>query len=190
AGWSASQRARLWLRAGERERARAFLVEVVERLPRHVPAAVDLGWLDFRLGRRAEGIARLRSATGSEDPEAAALLAQALADAGSAAEAESWRRRAAERYDALVAAHPEAYADHASRFWLGAGGDPARARLLAAKNLENRRTPAAYALMVEAAHAAGDTAAACAAARVAVTFAKPALPARPYAERAASERVL
>src|SRR5262249_29882480 len=119
--WIAFQRATLWLRAGERERARAFLVEVVERLPRHVPATVDLGWLDFRLGRRAEGIARLRSATGSEDPEAAALLAQALADAGSAAEAESWRRRAAERYDALVAAHPEAYADHASRFWLGAG---------------------------------------------------------------------
>src|SRR5262249_4474968 len=84
---------------------------------------------------------------------------QALADAGpasgSAPEAESWRRKAAERYDALVARHPEAYADHAARFWLGAGGGPGRARLLAAKNLRGPRTPAADARMGRAARATG-----------------------------------
>jgi tetratricopeptide (TPR) repeat protein len=63
-----------------------------------------------------------------------------------------------ERY---VAALPLAFSDHAARFYLGAGKDPRRALVLAAQNLANRDVPEARALVVEAALAAGDTAAAC-----------------------------
>jgi tetratricopeptide (TPR) repeat protein len=62
-----------------------------------------------------------------------------------------------ERY---VAALPLAFSDHAARFYLKR--DPARALELARLNHENRDTPEARALVVEAALAAGDPKAACA----------------------------
>lgn len=64
-----------------------------------------------------------------------------------------------ERY---VKALPEAFADHAARFYLGVGKNPTRALELARLNLANRDTLQARALVVDAALAAGDPAAACA----------------------------
>ena len=57
--------------------------------------------------------------------------------------------------------HPEAFADHAAEFWLAAGGDPEKALSLAQRNLEVRRTPRAYELVLQAALAAEETAVAC-----------------------------
>jgi hypothetical protein len=67
-------------------------------------------------------------------------------------------RRAWERY---VAALPRAFAEHAARFYLGAGKDPARALALARLDLANRPTAGARALVVESAIAAGDPETAC-----------------------------
>jgi tetratricopeptide (TPR) repeat protein len=64
-----------------------------------------------------------------------------------------------ERY---VAALPEAFSDHAARFFLGAGKAPARALALANTNFANRDTHEARALVAEAALAAADSKAACA----------------------------
>src|SRR5262249_47028808 len=77
-------------------------------------------------------------------------LAHILADAGRTEEARSWRQRAAERYDELIALHPEAFADHAADFWLGAGADPRKALRLACMNLASRETPRARALLFRA----------------------------------------
>jgi hypothetical protein len=58
--------------------------------------------------------------------------------------------------------HPEAFADHAARFYLGAGANPARALQLAKLNLGNRTTPEAFDLALTAALQAGDAKVACA----------------------------
>jgi tetratricopeptide (TPR) repeat protein len=63
-------------------------------------------------------------------------------------------------WDRYVAALPNAFADHAARFYLKV--DPKRALELARQNLGNRDTPEARALVIEAALAADDPAAACA----------------------------
>lgn len=63
-----------------------------------------------------------------------------------------------ERY---VTALPEAFSDHAARFYLDVGANPTRALELARVNLVNRPTIDARTLVVEAALAAHDPTAAC-----------------------------
>lgn len=71
---------------------------------------------------------------------------------------------ATQAWERYVKALPLAFSDHAARYFLGPGKDPARALALAQQNLVNRDTPEARALVAEAAVAAGDAKAACAAA--------------------------
>jgi hypothetical protein len=54
----------------------------------------------------------------------------------------------------LVAAHPEAFADHAAEFWLAAGADPMKALRLARINSGVRQTPRARDLLSQAVAAA------------------------------------
>lgn len=87
-------------------------------------------------------------------PELLALAGQLDRDPALVAEARTeW-----ERY---VKALPEAFSDHAARFYLGPGADPARAVVLAKQNLANRDTLEARALAVEALLAAKDATGAC-----------------------------
>jgi len=88
-------------------------------------------------------------------------LARILAEHGDAARAATWRARAAARYELLLARYPDAFADHGTEFFLAAGADPARALTLARHNLGVRQSAGAYALLLDAAEAAGDSAAAC-----------------------------
>ncbi|HSK02112.1 MAG TPA: tetratricopeptide repeat protein [Kofleriaceae bacterium] len=152
--WILLQWARLHERRGEPAAARQLLEAAHARMPGHVEVTVHL----------AEAI----RATGG-DPSAlvAAALAAAppaaphpdlLALAGRLDEA----RAAWERH---VAALPEAFADHAARFYLGAGADPRRALALARANLAHRPSDDARALAVEAALGAGEAALACELAR-------------------------
>jgi hypothetical protein len=69
---------------------------------------------------------------------------------------------ATREWERYVKALPEAFSDHAARFYLAAGKNPKRALELARANLANRDTLQARALVVEAALAAGDPTAACA----------------------------
>jgi tetratricopeptide (TPR) repeat protein len=148
--WILLQWARLYEQRGELAAARQLLEAARARLPGHVEVTVHL----------AEAI----RATGG-DP--AALVASALAAdphpellalAGRIEEA----RAAWERY---VAALPEAFADHAARFYLRAGADPRRGLELARGNLARRPGDEARALAVEAALGAGEHALACELAR-------------------------
>lgn len=144
--WLYFQWGRLYEQAGQMAMARDLFAEAHRRMPGYLEATVHL--------------AQTMTATG-QDPTA--LLADALrtnqhpellALAGKTAEAKAgW-----ERY---LTALPEAFSDHAARFYLGPGADPARALALAKANLANRDTTEARSLAAEAALAAGDPAEAC-----------------------------
>ncbi len=144
--WLYFQWGRLYEQAGQMARARDLFAEAHRRLPGYLEAIVHL--------------AGAMSATG-QDPRAVITAALAenphpelLALAGKTAEAKiAW-----ERY---LAALPAAFSDHAARFYLAGGADPARALVLARYNLANRDTPEARSLVVEAALAAKDPATAC-----------------------------
>jgi hypothetical protein len=100
------------------------------------------------LGETAAAIARLRPlALTSDDPDYATQLARILSEDGQAEEAQTWRDKAEARYDELLTRHRDAFADHASEFWLTVGGDPERALALALQNLSLRQTPRARALV-------------------------------------------
>jgi hypothetical protein len=89
------------------------------------------------------------------------VLSQRLRDKGDNAEADRHLAQVRSRYDELVDKHPEAFADHAGWFWLDEGKDPAKALLLAKKNLAVRTNGKAYELAVLAGIAAGSRDEAC-----------------------------
>lgn len=122
----------MWMRHGDLERARALFEAAHRRLPSYATAQCYLAEVEAALGHTEHAIALLEPlARTADDPNGAAQLTRILADAGRADEAASWRTAAARRYDELVAAHPDAYADHAAEFWLNAGGNPELALPLA-----------------------------------------------------------
>jgi tetratricopeptide (TPR) repeat protein len=143
------QHSQLWMEHGDLRRARAWCVAAVRRLPAYVPAQGHLAELDAALGKTAAAIARLRPlALASDDPVYATQLACILGNTGQTGEAQTWRGKAAARYDELLARHQDAFADHAAEFWLTIGGDRERALWLARQNLSLRQTPRALALVL------------------------------------------
>jgi hypothetical protein len=150
--WLELARGQMWIEAaGDPARGERHLRAALARLPQLVPAGIALAELDAARGARAAAIARLEPiAAASDEPEAHALLGglYLAADDPRAAPALA---RAHVRFEALLARHPLAFADHAAELYLGAGGNPARALGLALRNLGNRPTPRAGALVVAAA---------------------------------------
>lgn len=144
--WLYFQWGRFYEQAGQLAMARDLFAEAHRRMPGYLEATVHL--------------AQTMTATG-QDPRALvteALLTnghpELLALAGKTAEAaEAWKR--------YLTALPEAFGDHAARFFLGPGADPRNALVLAQANLANRDTAEARSLVAEAALAAGDPGQAC-----------------------------
>lgn len=141
--WLLFQWGRVYEQKGELAAARDFYLEAHRRLPGSVETL--------------EHLALTLIATGEPERAKALVVGQThpslLAIAGDPAAADAW-----ERY---VAALPEAFADHAARFYLPT--KPARALELARVDFANRPARlASRALVVEAALAAGDAASACA----------------------------
>jgi tetratricopeptide (TPR) repeat protein len=168
--WLHFQQGLMWMRAGDLQRARTLFQAAHDRLPAYAAAAGHLGEVEASLGHPERAVVLLRQAAeSSDDPDAAGHLALVLDQQGSRDEAASWRARAAARYKELVERHPEAFADHAAEFWLGAGDAP-RALALARRNLEARRTPWSYELEIRTARAARDRAAECEGAKGAGAF--------------------
>ncbi len=148
------------------EAARAYL-------PQYAAATEHLAEVLGAQGEHRKAAELLRPLVqSSEDPEHAAQLAKTLVQLGKPAEASRFQLEAGDRYDALIARHPEAFADHAARFWLPQ--NPVRALALARKNLASRRTPDAFDLAISAALGAGETALACELADEATATARPA----------------
>jgi tetratricopeptide (TPR) repeat protein len=138
------------MRRGDLDRADAIFLELDAILPAHVPGR----------GHRAEvALARgqLEIATMlvkplleiSDDPEYRAIYAEILAASGDS-KAVSEAERAAAAYELLLARRPEAYADHAAAFFMGAGNRPQRAVDLAIANWKLRNTPRSRGLLAKA----------------------------------------
>lgn len=157
------QQAQMWQGEGRFARARELLEAARERVPVDAAVLSHLASVYAVTGERDKAIAILRPlAARSDDPEHAAQLAALLAsDPAGMAEARSISDHAAARFRELVGAHPEAFADHAARFYLGAGADPRRAVELADLNLRARTTADAFHLAIDAHAAVGDAARAC-----------------------------
>lgn len=159
--WMAFERAR-WLDAqGKSEQAREWYGEALEVIPVYVHAAVHLANGD----PPEQAIARLEPLTKtSDDPEVLAALADAHLRAKHDADAKKYAGLARARYDELVKRHPEAFADHAARFFLKQG-EAARALELAETNAKLRSTEEALDLWLGAATAANAKDAMCGAAK-------------------------
>ena len=141
----------MWMREGDFDRARDQLTAARRYVAAYVPAQGHLAEVEAELGDAESAVALLYPlATTSDDPDYAGQLARILADAGRTEESRYWRQHAAERYDELIALHPEAFADHAADFWLGAGAEPEKALRLARMNFTIRKTPRAGALLSRA----------------------------------------
>lgn len=168
--WLLAQYGRMHEQAGELAGARAFYELALDRLPPYAEASAYLAGVLGATGEvdRAAEILRKLVAT-STNPEHMGELAALEARLGHAEQARALVQKAALRFDELIARHPQAFADHAARFYLGAGSDPGRAHALARQNLQARKSEAAYALVIEAALQAGAPDEACAMAREGIT---------------------
>lgn len=152
--WVLFQRAELAVQA-DADVARRFYVAALAYLPDYVLARVHLAELDAAQGDHAAAIARLEATLPlTDDPDVRSVLAAALVAAGRADAAAPHVAAARSGFDLLLARHPLAFADHAAEFFAGPGQDPERALALARRNLENRDTPAARALLARAEQAA------------------------------------
>src|SRR5258706_10542058 len=141
----------MWMHKGRLDHARTAFDLARRRVPAYAPAQGHLAEVEAQMGESESAVASLHAlAISSDDPDYAAQLARILGDAGRDVESRHWCRLAAARYDALVASHPEAFADHAAEFWLAAGADPDKALRLATMNVVVRKTPRAYGLLAQA----------------------------------------
>jgi tetratricopeptide (TPR) repeat protein len=148
------QRGRMWMEAGDLDRAQVWLDSALRRVPAYAPAQGRLAAVHAAAGEH-EIARRLLTplAMTSDDPDYVAQLSRVLVATGQIRLARAWRERAAARYDALVMLHPAAFADHAAEFWLCLGTDPDRALFLAELNLSVRQTPRARDLVARAVRA-------------------------------------
>ena len=153
--WLLFQWGRIYELGGEHATARHFFAASHARLPGYVEATTHLAQAMITTGDKAAAKRLVDEALARDRHPELLALAVELGETELADEA----RAAWERY---VEALPLAFADHAARFYLGVGKNPARALELARINQNNRDTREARALVAEAALAADDAAAACA----------------------------
>ena len=154
------ERARAYEREGDNARAHVYLEDAIEVFPEYAHAAVHLAPL-VPPQRALDVLAVVeRRAT---DPDVFSAHADALRRLKRDDEARDMASRARQRYEAMLVKHPEAFADHAARFFLGAGGDVTRATVLAKSAAERSPTEEALELLYVAASASGDHALACSA---------------------------
>jgi tetratricopeptide (TPR) repeat protein len=150
-------------RAGHLAQARDLFAAAIDRVPGFATAGSHLAGALAATGKRRQAMAVLEPLLkSSDDPELVGQMAALLRDDHRPEEAEALFVRGAERYEALLARLPEAFADHAARFYLSWGGHAGRALTLARANLALRPTRDAFALAIEAGLAAGKSDDACA----------------------------
>ena len=147
-------------RSGDLDRAAERYGAVLRRLPGHVQAAVHLAGIEMVRGRLDAAEEALHTilpeASDPEIPATRAALARRRGNLATAAREESAARA---RFNLLLERHPDAFADHAARFFLER--EPAEALRWAVHNLEVRQTSEAYDLALTAALRVGDPRARC-----------------------------
>lgn len=144
--WIDFQRGLLLEKHGRFDEALAACSAAALRLPQFAQAQAHLAGLLALRGDKARAVEVLRPLAALDDPEYSGQLAALTADA-------RMRADTARRYEALLGEFPEAFADHAARFFLPF--DAGRALELARVNLAVRQTPEAFDLALTAVVAAG-----------------------------------
>ena len=82
---------------------------------------------------------RLRALTSqSDDPAYLGQLAGLILTTGNSGEAQGLIDEASRRFDDLEEQSPGAFTLKAARFWMGPGGNPGKALVLAQRNAEHR----------------------------------------------------
>lgn len=141
---------------GDPARGAGFYAEALRLLPRYAAAGLHLAEIELARGDLAAAEARLLPVViNSDDPEALALLGELHRRQGQEGRGQDEIAGARRRFEALLACHPQAFADHAAEFYLGAGQDPERAWTWARTNLAERSTRRAFELARRAAEASG-----------------------------------
>jgi tetratricopeptide (TPR) repeat protein len=158
-GWVCFELGVLW---GERvptpqaDPAAQWYRTAIEYLPCYVKARVHLAEIFLQRGRTEDARVALTPVIASGDPEVSWRLADVAEAEGDAAGADTLMQAARSGFEALLARHLLAFADHAAEFYAGSGSDPARAFELAQLNLANRPTLRAFEQAYAAAFAAGE----------------------------------
>ncbi len=164
--WLYFQEATMWERAGKVRRARALFEAASERVPGYAHAISHLASLE----PPEHAMALLQPVVvASGDPEYEAQLGRLLREQGRAQEGAALLAHARHGLDERTTRHPEAFADHAARFWL-ADGDAKKALGFAEANLAVRPTRDALTLVIDAAIEAHEPIVACGAAERALSL--------------------
>jgi hypothetical protein len=153
--WMLFQWGRVYELDGKLAIARDFYAEAHKRMPGYLEATAHLAQAMMATGDTAGAKALVDGELAHDRHPALLALAVQLGHPELLDEAKR-------EWDRYVDALPEAFCDHAARFYLTI--DPAKALVLARANLANRDTPEARSLVAEAALAAGDAKTACEAA--------------------------
>ena len=155
--WLYFARGKMWSeQAGDPARGESLYAIALAYLPEFAVANIHQAELESARREFPAAIARLEGVVArSDEPEAWAKLGEIRLRRGDRAQGERDIAHARRRYEALLARHPLAFADHAAEFYLGPGANAERAWRLAELNLANRRSRRAYELAIEAAVAAG-----------------------------------
>jgi tetratricopeptide (TPR) repeat protein len=141
---------------GDKARAAGLYAQALRLLPDYAAAGIHLAEIELAGGDEAAAEARLLHVVIHTDaPEAMALLGELHVRQGNAMRGQDEIAGARRRLEALLARHPQAFADHAAEFYLGPGRDPQRAWAWASTNLNERGTRRAYELAIRAAEATG-----------------------------------
>jgi hypothetical protein len=156
--WMDFQHAFLLEGRGQDSLAKLYYAEALEAIPVYVHAGVHLAAMEPPEDaiKRLEALRKV-----STEPDILSALADANRKLHKDDEVKALIDEAKKSYDGLIAKHPEAYRDHAARFWLGNGNDPKKALDLAEKNAALRATEEAIDLWMGAAAAANKKEAVC-----------------------------
>lgn len=161
--WIEFQHGLLHERRGDFAGARISWARAEARLSSFSYAAAHLAEIEATEASVGEAVQLVERALAlSGDPEHAAQLSSLLMDRDPP-RAEALLELARAGFSERVRRHPLAYADHAARFWLGIGQDPATGLELAKLNRSVRSGPEAEGLLAQAALAQGELELACSA---------------------------
>jgi tetratricopeptide (TPR) repeat protein len=179
--WMDFERARAFEREDQNQKARAYLEDALEAFPEYAHAAVHAaGQVSPERAIKMLEIVEKRA----DDPDVFAAHADALRRARRDAEARVMTDRAKTRMEEVLAKHPEAFADHAARFFLGAGGDVKRALELAKGAASRAPSEETLELWLRAARANNASADVCAAIKAADATTCPLRGSRPAFDEA------
>jgi tetratricopeptide (TPR) repeat protein len=138
-------------------RAARWYQKAVEYVPSYVKARIHLSELYAGESRTQEAADLLLPVTSIGDPEVHWRLADVLVAMGRHLDARERMRAARSGFEALLAKHLLAFADHGAEFYSGSGNDPGRALELARANVANRPTLRAFEQAYQIAVAAGES---------------------------------